>query len=300
MEVGSAVFGIPVVIGEIVLTAQEVLIFQAGLRPGGVPGGVQVVVQAVQLHDVPGVTFAAAEAGDHAVVNTKFQQQPVQQHGITLADGGSVDQGRIGCVLKHVGAIVQIIVIVIDAAAHPVVYGFQGSIIVGGVGVQLIQQVRCRSIHLCFLLSGGVVADVVGVAHMIHAVIRIAGGTVGHIGILPAQIVALCRLACMRHGFLKEIVHQGIAVFRNRDLEGNGCSPLSHLLAQIRHGFLFGIAGNRFPRGIVGLGRRRRRVGMQGIDMELRNGLQLLIVRREDRQRRRGQTGKQHRKGKNQ
>ena len=243
---------------------------------------------------------AVAVAGNHPGIDAHCQQQPVQQHSIALADGSSVHQCCIGSIFQPVVRIAQICIVVGNIAAHPVVDGFQGSIGIGRIRIQAGQKGGYRAVHFCFLLGCGVVADIVGVAHVVFAFVGVAGGTVGHIGILPAQIVTFLGVAGMCKGFLKEIIHQGIAVLFHRKLEGNRFSPLCHLLAQIGYGFFLGVAGDCGHRRIIGLRLKGRRAVIQGIGVETGNRLQPDILCCLDIQRRGGQTGKQQRKGQEQ
>ena len=198
-----------VVVVKVIGAHQEALID----RKTRIPGGVQIIVLAVQLGDVPNMTLAVGIAGDHTAVHTQFQRQPVQQHRIALADRGLIDQSGIGGMLQLIAVILEIIVVVSNVGGDIVVNRFKLGIAVLTGHIQLAQQLRNGRIHRCLLGCIGMIGhgEGGGCSHILTAHGKI---TVVHIeaGVLPQQIVAFHRIAGVLHGAGHNVKNQGLHI----------------------------------------------------------------------------------------
>ena len=157
VELGGFEFRVPIVLGEVCLRAQELAVMSHQIP---IPGGVGIVIQAVQVDDIPGMALGARDVGadtrDVAAVHTQLQHQTVIQAGKALTDGVMLDQRRVGGVLIVADVILKIvpIVVIVHVFGDPVVNSLD-LIVVGGVPkVQLAQQRGYGGIHLGLHLGG--------------------------------------------------------------------------------------------------------------------------------------------------
>ena len=195
---------VPGVVGEIIIGHQEPAVFRAA----GIPGGIGIVILAVQRDDVPGVGAAIAGAGDHPAADAHLQAEPVQKARIALTYGGFVHQRGIGAVFETVGIIVQVGIIVNDVSGDVVVNRGELLIVRSG-GRQLGQKLADSGIHLLLLRCGGVVYQLVGDLERSCGGGNIAAITVGGLLKVGTQIVALGGNAGMDHGLLNQIGQLG-------------------------------------------------------------------------------------------
>ena len=130
MEFGGIIFLVTDMVGKIIGTDQEIVI----IGVSRVPRGVQVVIEAVELSNIPAVG-AAAVTGDESAINAQLQGQTVQQKGVSLTDAGTVNQTGISGVLELVRFIFQIVVIVSNIGTDVIVDGLQLGIVVGIIDV---------------------------------------------------------------------------------------------------------------------------------------------------------------------
>ena len=126
-----------------VIAQQEPGIGHADLIPGSIPGGVQIVILIIQLHDIPGVTAAIANAGDDPGIHAQRQRQSVKQQRIALANSGFVDQSGIGREFQNIGFVIQIVKIIGNISAH-IVINAVNLFIVGSIPQGKLRQ---KSIH---------------------------------------------------------------------------------------------------------------------------------------------------------
>ena len=91
------------------------------IAQAGIPGGIQIVVQIVQFHNIPSVGAAASDAGNQTSVNAKLQRQPVKQQCITLADCRFIHHGRIGGEFTGIVFIIQIGIVISNIGADVVI-----------------------------------------------------------------------------------------------------------------------------------------------------------------------------------
>ena len=203
-----------VVVGKAVFPDQKILI---GLR-SVVPRDVDIVVSAFQPDDVPCVGADALAvvggAGDDARVQPRLQRHAVEQAGVALTDRGPVDQRGVGGVFQHVGAVVQIGVVVFRRIADKVVD--RADLLIFALPVQVQRAQRCgdgfrrlgllRGVGVVVRRYGDVVADERierGIAEAVAAaVLRDMGG----------QIVALVSLAGMGEDGRFYLIPQGVEV----------------------------------------------------------------------------------------
>ena len=230
----------------------------------GAPGGVQAVVLAVvQLHDVPGVglppAVAVALTGDDAAVDARVVGQAVEQVGIALAHRLLVDGRRVGGVLQHIAAVVQIGIVVLDVLGHPVIDGLH--LLIGGLAVQrqlgqdgaLDVAVQLRLLLGRGIPDGAAAFRVAGIGDGVGRVgaQRVADGAL-RARMLPAQAVA--GRAVPRHmgqRLRPDAAGNGHRVFlasrcaRQTHGDRHPFAVRDHLLAQRR--------GSRFHIGVNGL-----------------------------------------------
>ena len=210
-----------------------------------IPGGVQIVVQVIELHDVPGMG-AAAVADDDTGIHTQLQHQPVEQHGIALADGDLVHQRRIGGVLQVVEIIVQVLVIILHGVADVVVHGADLFVIGLFPQIKLVQQVGNRSIQLHLLGIGGVVGHVDVECVVICGVgVGIAAFTI-IAAILPLEGVALLGVAVVDHGFRQNRIKQSPGIIGSgTDVYRIVTDPVQHIIpdlgCRIGGGYVIGL-----------------------------------------------------------
>ena len=198
------------ILGEICLVLQKPVIFQACLLPGGIPSGIHIIVLAAQLYNIPGVGAGAgvanAGAADDAVIHTQFQCQTVEQVGIALADSRPVHQGRIGGVHQIIAVIFQIVIVISNIGAHPVIDAANFFIIALAIQIQLAQQSCHSGIHNILLLRGIAVHKIVGKDNI---VIPIPFNRSAVTGILVFQIVTRSRISVMFHSAIEHFIENG-------------------------------------------------------------------------------------------
>ena len=202
---------------EPVLPDQEIPV---GMRPV-VPGHVDVIVFGAQPDDVPCVPAdplaVVGVAGDEPAVEARFQRHAVKQVGVALADGGPVDQRRVGGMLQRVGVVVQVRVVVFHVAADIVVDGAYLFVSAFAGKVQLSQGGGNGLRHLFFLFDGGYVGpceikvcvDGGGVGIIAEAV---AGGVARHV---VQQVVALIADAGVGKDGRVDLLHTRIKIIRD-------------------------------------------------------------------------------------
>ena len=271
---GGEFIGADMILGEICLILQKPVIFQACLLPGGIPGSIHVIVAAAQLHNIPGVGAGAGigntRSADNSAVYTQFQGQTVEQIGIALADSRPVHQRRIGGVHQQIAVIFQIVIVISNIGAHPVVDAADLFIIALAIQIQLAQQRRHSGIHNILLLLGVAVRKVISKDHIVIAgriVLTIYSTAIA--GILILQVITRSRISVMFHGAIENLVphcreilvccfnidqHLGQAGLhtlpesrfglRNGAVD-RGCKQCSRLpfLGRLRNGDLTGIQG---------------------------------------------------------
>ena len=239
MEFRGIIFGIPEMVGTIAgegsFALEEIVIVSQSLIPGGIPGSVQIVIVVAQLDDIPSMATAIADTGDDTAVDVHLQSQAIQQQRIALAHGGFVDHRRIGGVFQSIVVIIQIIIIIYDILAHPVVHLAQ-LFIVAAFGVHRGQHRIHRFIQLLFLCGSGVVGHGVGEGRICHAVGDLSADPDSVTGIIPAQSVALLGIAGMGHSRLENILMVGAVVRLGLVADRNGLLTGDHPLAQLRAG----------------------------------------------------------------
>ena len=215
------------VVGEIFLVEQE----PAVNLVASIPGGVSVVVLAIQLHDVPAVVFALGGAGDQSAVDIQLQSQAVHQQGIALADRGAVDQGGIGGLLQQIGIILGMGIVVDNIGADIIVNAFDLEVVVLLVKIQLFQKLSHSRVHFGFLLGGGVISVGIGDGQIGGAVIvQITAGISLQIAVLPHQVVTFGGNTGMYHGIVGHFEHQSL---------GGGAVEIFHV--EIDHNGFFAV-----------------------------------------------------------
>ena len=126
--------------------------------PSLVPRDVHAVVLAiVHLHDVPSVidptAAAVASARNDAAVNARAVGQTVEQVGVTLTHCLLVNGCRIGGVLQHIVAVIQVLIVISDIFCDPVINGRR--LLIGGLAIQCqlgqdrAVNVVCQLLLLC-------------------------------------------------------------------------------------------------------------------------------------------------------
>ena len=155
-----------------------------------IPGGVHIVVFAVQLHNVPGMvgylSGGGDGAGDAAGIHTQFQHQLIEQHGVACADSGLVDQCGIGGVFESVGIVVQIGIVIADIGAHIVIYALYLLIIGVFPQIQLLQKLVFPVGEGGLLFGSGGVGHLEFVGEIVVTVLGVVGG--GGRTALPAPV----------------------------------------------------------------------------------------------------------------
>ena len=91
VEAFGRILRIPLMSVKVRVVFQEIVILDGAC----IPGGVQIVVQVIQLHNIPAVGTAVTQTGNQSGINSLFQCQPVKQKRIALANCRFVDQSRI-------------------------------------------------------------------------------------------------------------------------------------------------------------------------------------------------------------
>ena len=152
-------------IAEGVVALQEIGIVPACLITGCVPGGVHIVVLAIELHNVPAVGAAVADAADHTGIHTGFQSQTVEGGSIALTYAAMLNQSAVGAVHFQV--------VIIDHVAGQVIVNFTYLFIVGQAG-KLADDAVDRGVNLRFLIRGGVVGEGIGIGYIDRAVFGVA------------------------------------------------------------------------------------------------------------------------------
>ena len=177
-----------------------------------VKGGIQTVILTVQPDNVPGMVCGSVPVGipgHQTGIHPQLQCQPVKEHRIALADSGFVHQRRIGRVFQHMGAVVQIVIVVGDAADHVVVDASDLFIIAHILQIQIPQQLRNRAVQLLLLSRCGVVFHRIGYGQpkivFSAAVLDIRDRDPS---VLPSQVITLLRISGMGQRGLKQAQHQ--------------------------------------------------------------------------------------------
>ena len=198
-------------VGKIGIGAQEEIV-------GGhsrIPGGIQVVVQLVQSHDIPGVATIAAglDTGNDPGIHIQLQRQPVEQIGVALTHGSLVHQRRIGGVLQQVTVVFQIVVVISNIGANVVIDTADLCIVGLAIQRQFLQKGSHSSVQLLFLLQGGVVGH--------REIEGDRGSVVGSrclvATILEFQIVALHGVTGMVEQRLQNLIHVCTQFFLGRN-----------------------------------------------------------------------------------
>ena len=145
-------FAVAAVGGEAAVGDEEVAVMPLQVA---VPCGIGIVILAVQLDDVPAVTFVVCNTADVSAVHAQRQQHPIQQGGVALTDGAAVNDGGVGAVLELVGVVVVVVEVVLNLFRNPVIYAHYLVILMGIVQIQLIQNGCDGCIYLRLLLGGG-------------------------------------------------------------------------------------------------------------------------------------------------
>ena len=155
MEFIRFIFCICGMITEILCTAQEVFRLIACC---GSPCDIEVVVEISQFDDIPGMSAAVADSGDHAAVHTKRAHQTVEQDGIALTYAYTAYDCPISCMIDilRIGLIIHCIG---NIVCHPVIDCFDFFIITGTIQSQFRKKCRYGGIHFFLLGSIGIVCD---------------------------------------------------------------------------------------------------------------------------------------------
>ena len=260
IEAFCSVFLVPDVIVKIGITQQEIGIIQSRLGISGIPGGVHIIVQAIQLHDIPGMGAAVANTADNAVIHPGFQYQSVEQVGIALADSGLVHQCGIGRVNQRL-VLLQTRVIVNNVFAHPVIDGANLFIIALAGQIQPGQQTCHGIIHFFLLFGGVVVGHVIAVGQILIALtVRGAADTAAAAFVMEGKIVTLGGHTGVVKGTLKHFVENpGVILCGGMDVNRNGTQPVLHTFPQDGNRFLHGAVFRLFQ------GLNRGRLHLSGI-----------------------------------
>ena len=180
--------------GTALLAAEEI---SPGIRRFGIPCRIEIVVQSVHPNDIPSVRGARDDAG----VNALLFGHAVNQGGIALTHGGSVDERGIGGEFELVAVVVQVFVVIGDMTADIVVDRLDFGEIRGRFGeFEAVEKVIHPVRKLGFLLGRRVVGKRQGVGAL-----ALAGGAggIGHFSgesrVVPADVVALNRAVSLLH-----------------------------------------------------------------------------------------------------
>ena len=217
------------------LAANKALVFHTSLTVGSIPCGIQIVILALQLHNIPCVGTAIASAGNDTAVNALLQQQTVQQHRIALANRGLVVQGSISRIFQIIGFVFQIGVIISNVGAHPVIDGAKGLIVREAIQFQAVQQIFHRSIHPSFLFCSGIIRNSKIDGILIGLATGIIAAASRHFTSLPHQVVTFCAHSGMIQSLIPDNVDHCLKRQTGIRFIQNGCGSLAffHSLPQL-------------------------------------------------------------------
>ena len=192
VELRCRVLGISLVGLEIILRAEEVSVSES--RHAEIPRGVEIVVYAAQLYDVPRVAFSLGYAADNAAVHAQLKAKTVKQGGKALTHGGIVYHSGVCCVDELVVSRRKTGVVVFHIFADIVVNCADLGVIVGVFDVKVLNESRYCLVQLTLHFGGSVPVEGVGELHVINAAYDTRFTGYSRSAEVRQQVVALLRV----------------------------------------------------------------------------------------------------------
>ena len=104
-------------IREICFTLQEIFVRLFSR----IPRCIQIIIQIIQLYNIPSVCLRTGLSRNQTVINSKFQRHPVKQYCISLTYCLSIYQSTISRKLESIVFIVLVFIIILDMTANIII-----------------------------------------------------------------------------------------------------------------------------------------------------------------------------------
>ena len=218
---------------------EEICIFDPRIEIR-IPGGIQIIINTADLHDIPGMGVTVAVALDDPRIHTGLQQHAVHQKRISVADCLAVLQRRVCGEFQVIRIVVHIFAVVGHIPAYIIIDGAHLLVFRSAVrDIQALKNVRQIRLELGFLLGVNVITHRKIKDEFAVTATDLAFQGIVYILHLKGDIIPFVRFARICKRARQHSSSQGIdiTIIPVRLIDHpNGCYPLLHLLPQHQSG----------------------------------------------------------------